>query len=70
MEEIFISTYILNKYNVDNLETKCFQYLYALSGIDVEYNKIMNKLHERCVSIKPVLRNFDDGLRTIIRNNV
>jgi hypothetical protein len=69
MEEIFISTYILNKYNVDNLETKCFQYLYALSGIDVEYNKIM-KLHERRVSIKPVLRNFDDGLRTIIRNNV
>lgn len=66
MEEIFVPTYLLNKYNVANLEEKCFRYVYTYGYID--YDTIMRNIGERHVSIKPVTRKYDDALRTIVRN--
>lgn len=65
MEEIFVPTYILNKYIVNNLEENCFRYVYTHGYID--YDTIMRNLKERHVSIKPVARKYDDVLRTAVR---
>lgn len=69
MEEIFMSTYILNKYNINNLNAFCFRYIYTL-GENAEYNKIKDNLNEYHLSIKPVKREYNDITRTIIRNNL
>lgn len=68
MEEIFIPTYIWNTYNVDNLEPNCFRYAYAIGSVDFDFNTIMNHLHARHLSIKPVHRNYDNVIRTSVRN--
>jgi hypothetical protein len=68
MEEIFVATYIRNKYNIINLEENCFLYVYKNGcGHNADYDTIMRNLGERHVSIKPVVRRYDDALRTAVR---
>jgi hypothetical protein len=68
MEEIFIPTYILNKYNVINYpDTFCVNYSFTL-GNNVSYEEIKNKLLTTHVSIKPVIRNYNNEMRKHIRN--
>jgi hypothetical protein len=68
MEEIFMPTYILNKYNIDNFNVFCFRYLYKLGN--AKYDEIINSLSEHHLSIKPVKRNYNDIMRTTIRNSL
>jgi hypothetical protein len=68
MEEIFVPTYILNKYTVNELEENCFQYTYKHGYID--YDTIMRNLNERHVSIKPVGRSYHDVLRIAVRKSL
>ena len=65
MEEIFVPTYILNKYTVNNLEENCFRYVYTQGYID--YDTIMRNLNVRHVSIKPVCRSYNNVLRIAVR---
>jgi len=68
MEEIFIATYITNKYNVHHFpKSFCFIFIYTL-GKQANYDQIKEKLVDQHLSIKPVTRTFDDPLRVYIRN--
>lgn len=71
MEEIFMFTYIVNKYNTAGGYPKffCFRYIYSLEN-KVTYEIIEEKLLNTHLSIKPVIRKYDDPLRIFIRNNV
>lgn len=70
MEEIFMLTYILNKYNLkNNFNTFCFRYIYTL-GENAEYNIIKDNLKEYHLSIKPIKREYNDITRTTIRNSL
>jgi len=66
MEEIFIPTYILNTYHVENLELNCFRYVDTIGYAD--FNTVMTNLHARHLSIKPVNRNYNDVMRISVRN--
>jgi hypothetical protein len=70
MEEIFIPTYLLNKYIIHNINPFCFRYIFDIPSNDYSFDNIMNKLLPYHVSIKPVERNYNNILRTTIRNNV
>ena len=65
MEEIFIPTYLLNKYK-GTIPLFCDRWIYHLTN--PTYSQIMEQLTESQVSIKPVPRKMDDPWRTIIRN--
>lgn len=68
MEEIFIFTYILNKYNIDRpIQKFCFIYKYKL-GLNVDYSIIQKNLLNLHLSIKPVPRDYNNYMRKIIRN--
>jgi hypothetical protein len=77
MEEIFISTYLTNKYIISNNmssndvfpDTFCFRYKYTL-GNDASYEIIEKNLKCHHVSIKPVIRNYNNSMRLYIRNNI
>jgi hypothetical protein len=68
MEEIFMSTYIYNKYNIKNYHTFCLRYIHTL--FDSNYDNIINNLSKITLSIKPVKRDYNDTLRSIIRNSI
>jgi hypothetical protein len=69
MEEIFISTFLHNRYHLTRLKTFCFRYKYSLLD-NPSYNKIEANLQDYHVSIKPVKRNYDNEIRQHIRNKI
>jgi hypothetical protein len=69
MEEIFIHTYILNKYNINYIPIFCFRFIYSL-GIDAKYEEIEAIISDSTLSIKPVQRDYNDCVRTLIRNKL
>lgn len=66
MEEIFIPTYLLNKYS-GTIPVFCYRF-YELRN--PTYTQIAENLTDSHVSIKPVRRKWNDPLRTLIRNKV
>jgi len=74
MEEFFMSTYILNKYNIyNNMIEFCFRYNESIKikrGETINYERIEKHLLNSHVSIKPVKRRYKDPLRTLIRNKI
>ena len=66
MEEIFIPTYLLNKYK-GTICTFCHKFYHLKNPT---YSNIMEQLIESHVSIKPVSRNIKDPLRITIRNTL
>jgi hypothetical protein len=69
IEEIFMSTFLKNKYELSSLNTFCFIYKYTISE-NVSYEEIENNLKCRHVSIKPVTRKYDDPIRKHIRSKI
>ena len=69
IEEIFIPTYLNNKYNIKKLNPFCFIYKYTLRKTD-SYEKIMLNIKDYHLSIKPVNRIYNDPMRTLIRNKI
>lgn len=69
MEELFISTYLINTYHLSELHTFCFRYIYTLSD-NVSYEQIEKNLKSYHVSIKPVIRKYNNPIREHIRNNI
>ena len=68
MEEIFISSFLINRYTLsNNPKTFCFRYIYTKGNIS-SYKEIENDLQEYHVSIKPVRRDYNDSIRTYIRH--
>lgn len=75
MEEIFIPTYLMNKYIMSNdvlsndvfSNTFCFRYTYTL-GCGASYETIEKNLNCDQVSIKPVIRDYNNPMREYIRN--
>lgn len=69
MEEIFISTYLTNKYELSHSNTFCFIYSYTMSyNYDTSYEEIEKNLECHHVSIKPVKRDYNNPVREHIRN--
>lgn len=73
LEEIFIISYLKSRYKIKNSKnTFCKHYLYdgAYSNLSPEdfYNKLLNE--KMALSIKPVIRDYNNGIRTIIRKNI
>jgi hypothetical protein len=64
MEEIFIPTFLINRYNLVSFQQFCCIY-YSSS-----YEEIENKLECHHVSIKPVTRNYENKIRQHIRNKI
>ena len=74
MEEIFIKSYIMSKYDTSELNSFCHRFYYE--------NDLMNKYHNNecddlynifineplTITVKPVERNYNNSLRTFIRN--
>lgn len=71
MEELFVSTFILNKYIVETnyIYTFCYIYIYDLPR-EASYEQIENALKSHHVSIKPVVRDYNNPMRTYIRNKI
>jgi hypothetical protein len=72
MEEIFIPTYLMNKYILSNdmlSNTFCFRFKYSL-GEYASYETIEKNLNSFHVSIKPVIRQYNNSMREYIRNNI
>ena len=69
MEELFISTFLKNRYNLVSFKTFCFRYIYSLSK-NPSYEEIENNLECHHISIKPVNRNYHDTIRQHIRNKI
>lgn len=74
MEEIFIKSYILSKYNTSNFNSFCHRFYYEnelmvkYKNNDCEnlYNIFINE--PLTITIKPVNRQYNDCLRNFIRN--
>jgi hypothetical protein len=66
MEEIFIFSYLTSKYNLDKVNTFCL--IDDTKDIDYVYDKALTD--DSIVSIKPVKRDYNDKLRTKIRNSL
>jgi hypothetical protein len=69
MEELFISTFLINRYDLVLFKTFCFRYIYSLSE-NSSYEEIENNLDCHHVSIKPVKRDYHNTLRQHIRNKI
>lgn len=69
MEELFISTYLINKYNLSQFNTFCFRYVYTLTH-KATYKEIEDNLRPHYLSIKPVKRIYNDPMREHIRNKI
>jgi hypothetical protein len=66
MEEIFVFSYLKSKYNLDKINTFC-----SLNSTNIDenvYNEAL--LNNLIVSIKPIKRDYNDELRTKIRNSI
>jgi len=66
MEEIFVFSYLKSKYNLDTINTFC-----SLNSTNIDenaYNEAL--LNDLIVSIKPIKRDYNDELRTKIRNSI
>ena len=71
MEEIFVVTYLMNKYKLSNFEKISCSYIYTWKNILIEDFKDREKdLEDYHVSIKPVKRSYDDPVRVFIRNKL
>jgi hypothetical protein len=73
MEEIFITTYILNKYKIDRNITNFCLFTYGFSKFDyntIDYNTIKPHLKNTHLSIKPVLCNYNNNMRKLIRDKI
>lgn len=70
MEEIFIPTFLTNRYNLVSFQPFCLRYIYSDLPVNSSYEKIENKLECHHVSIKPVKRNYGDIIRQHIRNKI
>ena len=66
MEEIFIPTYLLNKYK-GTIPVFCYRFHHLKNPT---YSQIVEQLTESHVSIKPIRRQWKDSLRTFIRNKL
>jgi hypothetical protein len=66
MEEIFIPTYLLNKYK-GTIPVFCYRFHHLRNPTP---DQIMENLTPSHVSIKPVRRQWKDSLRTFIRNKL
>ena len=66
MEEIFIFSYLTSKYDLDKIKTFCL--IDDNKHIDDVYDKALT--NSSIVSIKPVKRDYNDKLRTKIRNSI
>jgi len=66
MEEIFVFSYLKSKYNLDKVNTFCL--IDDNKHIEDVYNKALTS--SLIVSIKPVKRDYNDNLRTKIRNSL
>ena len=66
MEEIFVFSYLTSKYNLDKVNTFCL--IDDNKHIEDVYNKALTS--SLIVSIKPVKRDYNDNLRTKIRNSL
>lgn len=65
MEEVFILSYLRSKYNIDNISVFCVQgNVYHDKSI---YNNAL--LNDKVASIKPIRRDYNDSMRTMIRNS-
>ena len=69
MEEIFLPTFLINRYHLNQFVTFSFIYKYRLPS-NSSYKAIKNKMESHNVSIKGVTRNYKDRLRRNIRDNI
>jgi hypothetical protein len=69
MEELFMSTFLINKYELSPFNLFCFRYIYTLS-VNASYKEIENNLKCHHVSIKPVIRKYNNPIRELIRNQI
>ena len=74
LEEIFVQSYLLSKYDIDQIDYFCFRYK-MLSHFNILENNLIELYnvcyyHPFCLSIKPVNKNYHDNLRTLIRNKM
>jgi hypothetical protein len=71
MEELFIPTFLINRYHLNSYPTFCFRYNYNYTlGPNPSYTRIVKKLERHHVSIKPVNRDYNDKMRQFIRNKI
>ncbi len=71
LEEIFMSSYINSKYKIKNYNTFCLHNIHTKYGYlnDTEYLQLLLK-EPISVSAKPIKRDFNNTLRTMIRNSL
>ena len=69
MEEIFLPTFLINRYHLNQFVPFSFIYKYRLPS-NSSYKAIKNKMESHNVSIKGVTRNYKDRLRRNIRDNI
>jgi hypothetical protein len=73
MEEIFISTYLRNRYQLGYLNIFCCRYKLPENvshGDNFSYEIIENNLECHHASIKPVMRIYNNQIREHIRNKI